>query len=112
MVSSTFHEKDDLSIDELIALKASKTKDPATGRQIGFDSYNARVETVVKRYSYEQPWAEGLRMVTLISGFLERANWGQAPADKRNCEWEILVNADGLHFGSIYDTVNKQGQTL
>ena len=111
LIYRDYRKKENLSIAELIKLKESQAWDPKQNRRVGFDSYNARSEGITETLSYRTPWAEGLRMVTPVRSFRERANMDGAPAEFRNREYQITLDEDYV-FGGVWDRVTRQGESL
>jgi putative SOS response-associated peptidase YedK len=112
LVPRNFLQKENPSLAEVIKKKNSRRKDPATGRPVGFSSYNARVETVANLVSFRMPWQEGLRMASPILAFRERANMDEAPAEFRNREWNIHLHQP-CYLAGIWDAWrNPAGESM
>jgi putative SOS response-associated peptidase YedK len=107
LIPRHFLGKEETSLLEAIKRKNSRAKGAG-----GFDSYNARVETVADLYSFRQPWKEGLRMATPVTGFKERPNMEGAPKEFTGREYEVLL--DGGHWlAGLWDRWdNGKGESL
>jgi putative SOS response-associated peptidase YedK len=104
-------EESDLTLPDILKKKNSRAKNPVTGKSWGFDSYNARIETVASLWSFKQPWQEGLRCVLPAIAFKERPNMDGAPAQFKGKEYEVKLNGT-YYLGGIYDTWERKGQSL
>jgi putative SOS response-associated peptidase YedK len=98
-------------LSEILKKKNSRAKNPATGKSWGFDSYNARVETIASLASFKKPWQEGLRCILPTQAFKERPNMDGAPAAFKGKEY--VIKLDGTYFlGGIYDTWERKSEKL
>lgn len=112
LIPRHFLQKENPARAEAIRKKNSRAKDPLTGKAVGFDSYNARVETVSKLFSYRKPWEEGLRMATPVTAFKERPNMEGAPKEFTGREYEVLLDGE-YWLAGIYDLwSNTRGESL
>jgi putative SOS response-associated peptidase YedK len=112
LVPRHYLRREDPTLEEALRKKASRAKDPETGRATGFTSYNARIETLASLPSYRDPWKEGLRMVAPASAFKERPNMEGAPREFTGKEYEVIL--DGTCFlAGIWDAwLNSRGERL
>ena len=97
LIPRHFLRKEGLPLAEAIRRKNSRAKGAG-----GFDSYNARVETVANLFSFRQPWQEGLRMATPVTGFKERPNMESAPKEFTGKEYEVLLDG-ACWLAGLYD---------
>lgn len=112
LVPRHFLQREDPALAEAIRRKNSRAKEPGTDRKVGFDSYNARVETVARLFSFKRPWEEGLRMATPVTGFKERPNMEGAPQEFTGREYEVLLDGE-VYLAGIYDLwSNSRGEKL
>lgn len=113
LVPRDYRHRENLTLADMIRKKNSRAKDPdVSGRKLGFDSYNARVETVANLFSFKAPWREGLRMATPVLGFKERPNMEGAPAEFKGREYEVLLD-EAAYLAGIYDVWrNAKGEKL
>lgn len=96
-------EHPEFDLATVIKKKNSRAKNPDTQKAWGFDSFNARKETLASRPAFRKPWKEGLRCVMPVEAFQERANMDGAPAEFKNRSWEITLDTPA-YLGGIYDT--------
>lgn len=82
--------------------EALKRKQSRAKAAPGFDSYNAKSETVAELPSFRAPWAEGKRCLVTLSEFRERPNMKVAPPEYRGREY--LVHLDEPRWAAgLYD---------
>lgn len=67
-----------------------------------FHSYNARIESVATKASYEKPWRESKRCLLPVSQFWERPNMPSAPDAMRHQSFELEVQGEYALAG-LYD---------
>jgi len=104
-------EHPEYDLATVLKKKNSRAKNPDTQRPWGFDSFNARKETLTSRPAFRQSWKEGLRCVMPAIGFQERANMEGAPAEFKNRSWAI--DLDGIYYmGGIYDVWERKDERL
>lgn len=102
----------DMTLQEIATKKGSKAvRDKLTGEKWGYDSYNARSETISRRETFKEAWNAGSRGVIPVLRFLERANMKEAPKEFQNREWKIRL-AQVFYFGCIWGRVHKAGESL
>lgn len=107
LVPRFYLKKESPPLAEMLKRKASRKKGGD-----GFDSYNARFESLLERASYRTPWAESKRMVVPVSAYRERPNEEDAPAEFRGREYVIHLAAS-KNLAGIHDRwVNRQGEML
>ncbi|MEO7425682.1 MAG: SOS response-associated peptidase family protein [Fibrobacteria bacterium] len=95
------------SLDEVLKRKRSKKKGGD-----GFDSYNARSESILEKATFRAPWAEGKRMVVPVSAWRERPNMEEAPPEFKGREFRIHLS-DPKNLAGIWERwENKQGEIL
>lgn len=83
--------------------KNSRARNPATGKSWGFNSFNARLETVDGLWSFRKPWREGLRCAVPALAFKERPNMEDAPVEFRGREYELVLGE--MHYlAGIHDS--------
>ncbi len=100
-----------LSLTQVLKKKNSRSKNPLTGKSWGFDSYNARVETIRSLASFKKPWQEGLRCVLPSHAFKERPNMDGAPPEFKGKEYKVQL--DGTYYlGAVYDTWVRNAERL
>jgi len=104
-------EHPELTLAEVIKKKNSRAKNPDTMKPWGFDSFNARKETLASRPAFRQPWKEGKRCVMPLQAFQERANMDEAPAEYKNRSWEIELDRPA-YLGGIWDHWERKGESL
>jgi putative SOS response-associated peptidase YedK len=94
-----------LSLEEVKKKKASKAINPETGKRWGFDTYNARLETVPTTYSFKPAWKKGQRCVMPVEAWRERPNMDGAPKEFTGREFEVqLLNPEPHFLAGLYDT--------
>lgn len=104
-------EHPEFDLATVLKKKNSRAKNPDTQKAWGFDTFNARRETLASRPAFRQPWKEGLRCAMPTTAFQERANMEGAPTEFKNRSWEIEL--DGTYFmGGIYDVWERNGKRL
>lgn len=104
-------EHPEFDLATVIKKKNSRAKNPDTQKPWGFDSFNARRETLNSRPAFRQPWREGQRCAMPALAFQERANMDGAPAEFKNRSWEIEL--DGIYYmGGIYDVWERKEERL
>lgn len=100
-----------LTMEEVIKKKNSRAKNPTTLQPWGFDSYNARAETIRTRFSFKNPWSQGLRCVVPCSSWLERPNEDFTPKEIQGKEYQIIPDKP-VFMGAIFDIHSRGTQTL
>lgn len=101
----------ELTLAEAIQKKNSRAINPDTQKAWGFDSFNARKETLASRPAFRKPWKEGLRCVMPAEAFQERANMDGAPTEFKNRSWEITLDRPA-YMGGVWDRWERRGETL
>lgn len=97
LVPRFYLKKENFPLVEMLKRKRSKKN----GRT-GFDSYNARSESILERASFRTPWAESIRMVVPILAFRERPNEEEAPKEFQGRE-NIIHLASSKNLAGVYD---------
>jgi putative SOS response-associated peptidase YedK len=100
-----------LNLSEMIKKKNSRAKNPETGKSWGFDSYNARIESMTTLWSFKQPWKEGLRCVLPAKAFKERPNMDGAPHGFTGKEYEIRLNGT-FYLAGLFDTWERKEEKI
>lgn len=95
----------------ILKKKNSRAKNPDTGKPWGFDSFNARKETLASRPSFRNPWKEGLRCALPLEAFQERANMDGAPVEFKNRSWEIQLDRP-CYLGGIWDRWERKEEVI
>ncbi len=107
LVPRFYLQKENLPVAEMLKRKKSRKQGGD-----GFSSYNARSESMTELASFRKPWAESKRMVVPVSGFRERPNEEDAPAEFRGREYTIHL-AGTKNLAGIHDRwENAQGESL
>lgn len=104
-------EHPEMTLAEVIKKKNSRAKNPDTMKPWGFDSFNARKETLASRPAFRKPWKEGLRCIMPLEAFQERANMDGAPIEFKNRSWEIVLDQP-YFLGGIWDRWERNGESL
>lgn len=104
-------EHPEFDLDTVVKKKNSRAKNPDTQNAWGFDSFNARKETLSSRPAFRRPWKEGLRCVMPVEAFQERANMDGAPAEFKNRTWEIKLDRPAF-LGGIWDRWERNGEEI
>jgi putative SOS response-associated peptidase YedK len=91
LVPRDFLKGENVSPEEAVKRKNSRARNPATGKSWGFNSFNARLETVNELWSFRKPWREGLRCAVPALAFKERPNMEGAPNEFRGREYELVL---------------------
>jgi len=107
LVPRFYLKKENLPLEEMLKRKRSKKKGGG-----GFDSYNARSESIFEKASFRTPWAEGNRMVVRVDAFRERPNMDEAPKEFRGREYIIRLGSP-KNLAGVWDRwENRQGESL
>lgn len=112
LIPRFFLKGEQVTLQEALKRKRSRKKNPATGKTLGFSSFNARFETVARLPSFRNAWNEGRRCVIPIDAFKERPNMDEAPEAMRNVE--VTVKIKGIaYLGALWDEWrNRSGDTV
>jgi putative SOS response-associated peptidase YedK len=94
------------TLAEVLKRKQSKAKGSR-----GFDSYNARSESVRELASYRASWAEGKRCVVALEAFRERPNMSGAPEEFKGKEYDIRLDK-AYYAGCIWDRWERGEERL
>lgn len=101
----------EFSLAEVIKKKNSRAINPETGKRWGFDSYNARSESIATTWSFKLPWKEGKRCVVAASSFRERPNMDEAPPEFKGKEYMVHLGKPYFLAG-IWDTWTRGEESL
>jgi putative SOS response-associated peptidase YedK len=104
-------EYPEFDLATVIKKKNSRAKNPDTQKAWGFDSFNARMETLASRPAFRQSWKEGKRCVMPAQAFQERANMEGAPEEYKNRSWEITLSRPAFMAG-IWDRWERKGESV
>jgi putative SOS response-associated peptidase YedK len=104
-------EHPEFDLATVLKKKNSRAKNPDTQKAWGFDSFNARKETLASRPAFRQSWKEGLRCAMPAIAFQERANMDGAPKEFQNRSYEIALDKP-YYMGGIYDVWERKGERL
>jgi putative SOS response-associated peptidase YedK len=108
---SFMREHPEMTLAEVVKKKNSRAKNPDTMKPWGFDSYNARLESIGTRFSFKFPWKQGKRCVVPALGFKERPNMDEAPPEFKGKEYRVEL--DGTYFlAGIWDTWKRGAERL
>jgi putative SOS response-associated peptidase YedK len=107
LVPPFFMQKENLSKGEMIKRKESQAKGSK-----GFNSWNAKMETIESLPSFREAWRLGQRMVVPVSKFKERPNMENAPPEFRGKEYEIQLPTGHYLAGIWSDWKNGNGEDL
>jgi putative SOS response-associated peptidase YedK len=112
LIPADYLRRYQLPLADLVKKKASRAKNPETGKAWGFDTYNARLETIPTTYSFKGAWKKGQRCVMPVSAWRERPNMDGAPKEFTGREYEVHLKEP--HFlAGLFDTVTAaDGQSL
>ena len=112
LIPSGFLRQYGFTLPEVIRKKNSRAKNPDTGRNWGFDTYNSRIETVSSLWSFKDAWKTGKRGLVPVEAWRERPNMDGAPNEFTGREYEVSL--DSPHFlAALFDTwKSKDGETL
>ena len=101
-----------ISADEAVRKKNSRAINPATGKSWGFSSYNARIETVDKLWTFKEAWQDRNRGVIDVVAFRERPNMDGAPQESKGREYEISLDQP-YYLAALFDIwKSKDGESL
>ena len=107
LIPRDFLKKENLPLAEIIKRKNSRAKDSK-----GFNSYNARLETVENLWAFRRPWHEGQRCVTSVELFRERANMDGAPKEFKDRSYNVIVKGE-YYLAGLWDKwENNSGEEL
>jgi putative SOS response-associated peptidase YedK len=91
------------TVAEGIKKKNSRAKNPETGKKWGFDSYNARIETVATTWSFKSAWKQGRRGVLPVVAWKERPNMDEAPAEFKGKEYAVYL-PEPMFLPALWET--------
>jgi putative SOS response-associated peptidase YedK len=107
-----FLKNETIPLSEVQKRKKSRKKDKVTGKSVGFNSFNARFETIERLPSFRNSWFESKRCAIPIDAFKERPNKENAPKEFQNIEITVGLS-EVMYLGAIWDEWNgKMGETL
>jgi putative SOS response-associated peptidase YedK len=106
LVPRWYLQREGLPLAETLKRKQSRAKG-----QRGFDSYNARSESVRELPSFRAPWAEGKRCVVQVDMFRERPNMDEAPKEFRGKEYNVHLDAPRFAAG-LWDRWERGEEAL
>jgi putative SOS response-associated peptidase YedK len=107
LVPRFYLKKENLPLEDMLKRKRSKKQGGD-----GFDSYNARSESILAKASFRAPWAESKRLVVPASAFRERPNMEGAPKEFKGREYMVHLGAP-KYLAGIWDRwENQQGEVL
>jgi putative SOS response-associated peptidase YedK len=112
LVPRRFLSREKPTLAEAIRKKNSRAVNPETGKTWGFSSYNARLETLEKLWTFKEAWRDGNRGVIPVEAFRERPNMDGAPEESKGREYEVRLDAP--HFLAVlFDAwKSRDGETL
>lgn len=103
----------DFDLAMVVKKKNSRAINPETRQKWGYDSYNARLDTIDVLWSFRDSWAEGKRCVMPVYKFKERPNMDEAPKEHKGREYLIdLQGRDDLYMAGIWDKFERKGQSI
>ncbi len=112
LIPRGYLQAEKLTVAEAIGKKNSRAINPATGKSWGFSSYNARIETVEKLWTFKEAWQDCNRGVIDVMAFHERPNMDGAPEESKGREYEITLDRT-YYLAALFDTwKSKDGETL
>lgn len=113
LIPADYLRRYNLTLPELVKKKASRAKNPETGKAWGFDTYNARRESILTTYSFKTAWKKGQRCVMPVEAWRERPNMEGAPKEFTGREYEVHLTDGQPHFlAGLFDTVTAGGESL
>lgn len=112
LVPRGFLGREKPTLAEAIRKKNSRAVNPETGKTWGFSSYNARIETLEKLWTFKEAWRDGNRGVIPVEAFRERPNMDGAPEESKGREYEIWLDAPRF-LAVLFDAWKSgDGETL
>jgi putative SOS response-associated peptidase YedK len=112
LVPRGFLRLEKATLAEAIRKKNSRAVNPETGKSWGFSSYNARIETLEKLWTFKEAWRDGNRGVIPVEAFRERPNMEGAPEESKGREYEIRLDRPRF-LAALFDTwKSRDGETL
>jgi putative SOS response-associated peptidase YedK len=101
----------EMTLAEVIKKKNSRAINPDTQKKWGYDSYNARSETIATTWSFKSAWKAGRRCIMPAVRFKERPNMDDAPREFKGREWQVNLH-QRFYFGCIWERLERNGQAL
>lgn len=89
-----------LSLEQVLRDKDSRAQ--IEGKTVGFSSYNARMESIESKPTYQKSWQEGRRCLLPADAFWERPNMKEAPVELQGNSFELAIEGEYALAG-VYD---------